>query len=89
MSNAVNIPCLDNAAKHFRIDTYKPDRGPAVATATEVELTDSGFTYVPFQDRHVRIPFEGRNTDKNRAVAMSKLMAQLKANKWIAEDASL
>lgn len=84
------IPSILTPGKHFIVDTYKPQRGPCLATASEVQRTEGGgFTFMPFSDPHLRVPFEGRNTDKNRAVALSKLLAEMKERKWIAEDATL
>ena len=84
---ATYLPSLDNPGFVWKLDTYKPNRGPAVATATEGKLTDhahgQSFTTRLFTDRGHRVLFNGNNTAKNRANALGALLADLEDRGWV------
>lgn len=83
------IPCLDNPANVFSVSVYKPQRGPAVVTATEgrVNHRDTGFTSFETElfgkDRHLRCTLDGNNTKGNRIKAMQTLVNELAARGWV------
>lgn len=79
----VTFPFLPNPSKTIIIDVYKPQGRPAEVTASEVEMTDYGFTYIPFQDKHHRIPLGGNNTAKNREAGINRMIDELRKMGWI------
>lgn len=80
------IPSAINANKTFIIDVYKPQGRPAEVTASEVEFAEDGrsFTYIPFDDKHHRMPLGGNNTAKNRDAGVARMESALREMGWIA-----
>lgn len=76
--------------KHFSVSVYKPQRGPAVAYASEgiVEYREDGtvcaFTSEVFgADRIHRVPLSGPATAKNKTRALCALQDDLEDKGWI------
>lgn len=91
----IYIPCLDVPGNTISVGVYKPQGRPAYISAMEGRYTegrDGGFssfeTELFGKDRSHRVMLTGNNTAKNRAVALAKMLADLKAMGWIAQDAT-
>lgn len=92
------LNCLDRPANVFVLSVYKPQGRPAYASAVEgrnkVE-TYQGREYRSFEttlfgdDRRHAVPLAGNNTAKNRAKALSILLADLEDRGWIAKGESV
>ena len=77
--------------RHFRIQSYKPQRGNGYVVATEVVINRdengriTGFTTELFSADYpsVRSMVEGRMTAKNKAAALRKVIDHLTENAMV------
>jgi len=80
MNDAIYIPSTAEG-KTWRLDAYKLQGRPPIATAQEGVKGYHSFEYAiggSMGDRHLRIPLEGRLTAKAKAAALAMLQAKLK-----------
>lgn len=79
------IPSLITPGKHFTVYVYKPQGRPAYASTTEVTVDADGksYEYVLGEALMHKVNLPGRNTPKNREVAVAALMSDMIDKGWI------
>lgn len=67
-----------DAERHLKISTSKSARAGLVTMATAVKLTDTGYTFVMFEDFSNRVgQADARCTEKTVALAHAAVMAKV------------